>query len=358
MTPPTMPTMPTMYGECPDCGGNMTHRATDGKCPLRMNTLDMTDEQREELAALVRRAHLRTPEESAPAAGEPFQQRVQPWMLECFGAEIASDRDERSHRFLEESLELVQAAGCTKAEALQLVDYVYGRPIGYLPQEIGGVMVTLAALCLAWSEDMHKEGETELERIWTKVAEIRAKQAAKPKHSPLPAADGGEKCNGACFLGDRCECCNGNGTGRKPADTTRPPPEACIGDGITDLVSAQLAAEQDSKPADGVSEAIPDRTFETLLSKLRIQFAQMKDYQHTSISHGEIKALFAGIERLRASRPAMTGEQREALELGAESLRKRRASVERDTTAGGEYLRGLYDRCAATLEAMAKERQA
>ncbi len=125
--------------------------------------------------------------------GEPelagsFQARVQPWMMACFGAAIAADGAERNHRFLEESLELVQACGCTASEAHQLVDYVYGRPVGERAQEVGGVMVTLAALCLAQGLDMHAAGETELARIWTKVEAIRAKQAAKPKHSPLPAA--------------------------------------------------------------------------------------------------------------------------------------------------------------------------
>lgn len=115
-----------------------------------------------------------------------FQQRVQPWMLACFGPVIASDRIERNHRFTEEALELVQANGCTRDEAHQLVDYVFGRPAGELKQEAGGVMVTLAALCLASGIDMHEAGERELERIWTKVEQIRAKQAAKPKHSPLP----------------------------------------------------------------------------------------------------------------------------------------------------------------------------
>ncbi|WP_426304068.1 hypothetical protein ACN9MJ_13720 [Acidovorax facilis] len=117
-----------------------------------------------------------------------FQQRVQPWLLECFGAEIAADRIERNHRFLEESLELVQALGCTASEAHQLVDYVFGRPVGDPPQEVGGVMVTLAALCLASGLDMHDAGEVELARISAPelVARIRAKQAAKPKHSPLP----------------------------------------------------------------------------------------------------------------------------------------------------------------------------
>lgn len=115
-----------------------------------------------------------------------FQSRVLPWLLECFGHEIASDARERNHRFLEESLELVQACGCTQSEAHQLVDYVYGRDVGEKHQEVGGVMVTLASLCLAQHLDMHNCGEVELARIWTKVDQIRAKQAAKPKHSPLP----------------------------------------------------------------------------------------------------------------------------------------------------------------------------
>lgn len=122
------------------------------------------------------------------ASADSFQSRVQPWMMACFGAEISSDCAERNHRFLEESLELVQACGCTASEAHQLVDYVFGRPVGERAQEVGGVMVTLAALCLAQGLDMHAAGETELARIWTKVEAIRAKQAAKPKHSPLPAA--------------------------------------------------------------------------------------------------------------------------------------------------------------------------
>lgn len=116
----------------------------------------------------------------------PFQQRVWPWLLACFGEKIAGDREERNHRFLEEALELVQATGCTRSEAHQLVDYVFDRPIGEPHQEVGGVQVTLAALCLANALDMHKAGEDELARIWTKVDAIRAKQAAKPKRSPLP----------------------------------------------------------------------------------------------------------------------------------------------------------------------------
>jgi NTP pyrophosphatase (non-canonical NTP hydrolase) len=115
-----------------------------------------------------------------------FQARVDKWLLACFGEAIARDKTERNHRFIEEALELVQAGGCTASEAHQLVDYVFGRPVGEMSQEAGGVMNTLAALCLAHGIDLDAAAETELARVWTKVEQIRAKQAAKPKHSPLP----------------------------------------------------------------------------------------------------------------------------------------------------------------------------
>ncbi len=115
-----------------------------------------------------------------------FQSEVLPWLLKCFGEKISNDVTERNHRFLEEALELVQSCGCSASEAHQLVDYVFSRPIGDPYQETGGVMVTLAAHGLAIGVDIHKAGSAELTRIWTKMEQIRSKQAAKPKHSPLP----------------------------------------------------------------------------------------------------------------------------------------------------------------------------
>jgi hypothetical protein len=126
----------------------------------------------------------------AGAVDQPsFQQRVQPWMMECFGPEISADAVERNHRFLEEALELVQACGCTMSEAHQLVEYVFNRPVGEKSQEVGGVRVTLSALCLAQEINEDQAAETELARINQPeiIEKIRAKQAAKPKHSPLPA---------------------------------------------------------------------------------------------------------------------------------------------------------------------------
>lgn len=117
---------------------------------------------------------------------QTFQQSVTEWAINCFGHTIADDRVERNHRFLEEALELVQSIGATREECIQLVDYVYGRPVGETCQEVGGVLVTLAALCSANRIDMNTAGTIELKRIWKKIAQIRAKQATKPRNSPLP----------------------------------------------------------------------------------------------------------------------------------------------------------------------------
>lgn len=115
-----------------------------------------------------------------------FLIRVGEWLLACFGEKIADDKTERLHRFTEESLEAVQSLGCTKEEVLKLVDYVFNRPIGEPSQEVGGVLVTLAALCRANNIDMDLAGETELKRVWQNIDKIREKQANKPQFSPLP----------------------------------------------------------------------------------------------------------------------------------------------------------------------------
>lgn len=115
-----------------------------------------------------------------------FQSRVREWVVACFGETLADDRDERNHRYLEESLELVQSLGATREECLQLVEYVYDRAAGEPSQEVGGSLLTLAALCSANGLEMAQSGEVELSRVWRKIEVIRDKRAAKPKHSPLP----------------------------------------------------------------------------------------------------------------------------------------------------------------------------
>jgi hypothetical protein len=115
-----------------------------------------------------------------------YQQRVERWLDACFPPAVRSDRVERTHRFLEEALELAQANGCSRDDALALVEYVFGRPVGRPDQEVGGVMVTLAGLCSASAINMDDAGERELERNWDRIETIRTKQQAKPHGSPLP----------------------------------------------------------------------------------------------------------------------------------------------------------------------------
>lgn len=117
-----------------------------------------------------------------------FQDGVAQWLLECFGPVIVADKTERADRFIEEALELVQSVGYPAERVMALLSYVYGRSIGEPAQEVGGTMVTLAAFCVSHSIDMDQAAKTELDRVWTKIEAIRAKQAAKPTGSALPVA--------------------------------------------------------------------------------------------------------------------------------------------------------------------------
>ncbi len=112
----------------------------------------------------------------APAP-DALQGRVGDWLHRTFDAETISNRTERVMRFLEEAMELGQALGITAAQTAKIAEYVYGRPVGEPYQEVGGTMITLAALCHVFGLDMQAEGERELARIDT--PEMRAKIAAK-----------------------------------------------------------------------------------------------------------------------------------------------------------------------------------
>lgn len=118
-----------------------------------------------------------------------FQDRVEAWLVACFGERTsATTIRERSFRFLEEALELGQSCLMTKDEALQLVEYVYDRPTGSPEQEVGGTMVTLAALCYALGIVMDKAAGAELEHCYASIEKIRAKQASKLQDTPLPGS--------------------------------------------------------------------------------------------------------------------------------------------------------------------------
>lgn len=115
----------------------------------------------------------------SPPLASTLQARVWHWCFACFGPRVAVNSTCRNHAFLEEALEVVQARGMSQVEAFEKVAYVYGRAAGEDAQEIGGAMITLAALATAAGIDWYEAGETELARVWQNMDKIRAKQAAK-----------------------------------------------------------------------------------------------------------------------------------------------------------------------------------
>lgn len=116
-----------------------------------------------------------------------FQDDVYFWIKECGGDSLVHDARNRHWRFVEESIELAQACQVPKEDVLALVDYVYNKPPGEVYQEIGGVFVTLLALCNAENEELAECGNIELKRVWANIDKIRAKMAARSGyHGPLP----------------------------------------------------------------------------------------------------------------------------------------------------------------------------
>lgn len=108
------------------------------------------------------------------------QEICRTWGILAFGPQT-TNMTERSMRFLEEALELVQAIRMMDREqAHAMVDYVFDRPAGNIPQEIGGVGVTLFALCECLGMDFDEELHREMVRTLANTDKCRAKHAAKP----------------------------------------------------------------------------------------------------------------------------------------------------------------------------------
>lgn len=109
------------------------------------------------------------------------QDVVARWVVSTFDEATAANAQERGLRLLEEVLELCQTQGMGKDQLHALVEYVYARPVGKAPQEVGGVMVTLAAMVSALGYDLTTCTRLELDRIHTDevVERCRRRQSEK-----------------------------------------------------------------------------------------------------------------------------------------------------------------------------------
>lgn len=161
-------------------GGN-DKKETIAKCPY--DTTDVKDPKQSKFNTWLHNAQIMCEIYNARlgvVSSIGFQARVNDWLIDCLGETSVANKMERNARILEEALELVQSLDYNEASAHEMVGYVYGRDKGEPSQEVGGVMVSLAALCTTNNIDMLASGEIELKRCNLNKELIRKKQAAKP----------------------------------------------------------------------------------------------------------------------------------------------------------------------------------
>lgn len=115
-----------------------------------------------------------------------WQTSIHDWVCHTLGQPSAFCRKERSDRFMEEALELVQAAGMSREDVLTLVDYTYSRSQGEVRAEAGDALLCLLALISAHELVAEKTLDDTMARAWRDVEKIRAKNKTKPKSGPLP----------------------------------------------------------------------------------------------------------------------------------------------------------------------------
>ena len=109
---------------------------------------------------------------------ENRQARMMAWVRDLG---MGDDKRTRALRFLEEAVEAVQAAELSLEDQLHVVRVVNAREVGHLPQEIGGVMVTLYTFADVHGISVDEEADRELERIHTPevMEKCRRHQAEK-----------------------------------------------------------------------------------------------------------------------------------------------------------------------------------
>jgi NTP pyrophosphatase (non-canonical NTP hydrolase) len=109
------------------------------------------------------------------------QQRMSALCHAVWGDACATSVLERSQRFLEEAVELVQTAGMSREQAHTMIDYVFGRPTEKdVSKELGGAAVTLLVLSEALDVDLETAVLRDFRRIEANATAMREKHLLKP----------------------------------------------------------------------------------------------------------------------------------------------------------------------------------
>lgn len=102
------------------------------------------------------------------------------WCVAVFGDHDDRSIPQRGLRMMEEAIEAAQSCGCDPAMLHRLIDHVYGRPVGEIQQELGGLGVTLLALAEAAGLSADDAESHELARVMGKpLAHFAERNAAK-----------------------------------------------------------------------------------------------------------------------------------------------------------------------------------
>jgi NTP pyrophosphatase (non-canonical NTP hydrolase) len=119
---------------------------------------------------------------------DTLQLESEVWFTSTFNRSPTDPKQlmDRANRFFEEALELYQAVGTSKEAALQLVEYVYARPVGEVRQEIGGAILTLSLLASAAGLTLDDTWAQAINDGYRRQEKIRAKDKAKRAGNPLP----------------------------------------------------------------------------------------------------------------------------------------------------------------------------
>ncbi len=174
---------------CSNCGKIFeisildAHDPRRNKHPVEARLAKMleTPQDRYRLILVAMVAAITDPPQVHPITRDRRQKVITEWIQSTFG-EAALSENERTLRFLEESLELVQAAGLPIEKARELLEYVYSRPAGVIGQEVGGVGISLLAFCEKFGISAEEEEDLEVERVTTFEADyFRKRQDAKAK---------------------------------------------------------------------------------------------------------------------------------------------------------------------------------
>lgn len=111
--------------------------------------------------------------------------RTARWVVRTFGLPNLTDRRERARRIVEEAIEVAQSEGIDEARVRRLVERVYSRPVGMIGDEIGGLLLTIAA----WQANTPSMSPfVEAERLLSTKLEPGDPERFRAKHADKVAA--------------------------------------------------------------------------------------------------------------------------------------------------------------------------